>query len=99
MKKVNLMKISSCDQQTQLHSTSYIKSADTLLLCIFWFSKTDLVGINYGGSQKNSPTCHPASMLLRSLLKEPARIHICVKLNSLATSTFGLHTFMVALDP
>lgn len=44
-------------------------------------------------------TCQPASMLLRSLVNEPARTQICDKLNSLATSTLGLHTFMVTCAP
>jgi hypothetical protein len=44
-------------------------------------------------------TCHPASMLFRSLVNAPARIQICDKLNSLGTSTLGLHTFMVACAP
>jgi len=44
-------------------------------------------------------TCQPASMVFRSLPKDPAITHICDKLNSNSSLTLGAHTFMLALAP
>lgn len=46
-------------------------------------------------------TCQPASMVLRSLPKDPAMTQICDKLNSEGLVTLGAHTFKLAfaIDP
>lgn len=44
-------------------------------------------------------TCQPASMVLRSLPKEPAMTQICERLNSSGVLTLGAHTLMLAFAP
>lgn len=49
---------------------------------------------------EEEPTCHPASMLLRSVpSNDPERTQICERLNSFTCSIEGVQTLIVALAP